>query len=226
MGVEVEHDVELFRLTDHTSEHAALADAMRNAGFTRASDDTASEMWTDPFALFTTLFPVLGYLPKQRYIEPVNPSSADALIETIRQRAGGRRCIGIFWSSCESPNNFAGRSLALPHLYPLFDGHDDIHWVVMQRGFERNRWLNDPRAASTHRFTTLQPDAATTRAIVDFDAFAHGHQQIRRGTDWAFHVGSFLIAFNAITVSKGTATKNGSFWGNRFGKTEPFLCRV
>ncbi|KAK48858.1 hypothetical protein BG58_19270 [Caballeronia jiangsuensis] len=160
----------VYRFAMPAAERQRDADAMRAAGFIVAPDGM---QWTDPFALFTSLFPVLGYASSTRYIESLDDDTADTFVDEIRRRAGGRRCVGIFWSSCESANNFANRSLALPDLAPLFDGTNDIHWVIMQRGFERKRWLNDPRANDPARFTTL-PDMtlAQSVAIIDrLDAF-------------------------------------------------------
>ncbi|WP_250513155.1 glycosyltransferase family 9 protein [Caballeronia sp. INDeC2] len=164
--------------SDHTyrfampeAERQRDADAMRAAGFVVAPDGA---QWTEPFALFTSLFPVLGYASSARYIEPVDASTGDAFVDEIRQRAGGRRCVGIFWSSCESANNFANRSLRLPELAPLFDSANDIHWVIMQRGFEHKRWLNDPRSNDREHFTTLPTDMtlAQSASIIDkLDAF-------------------------------------------------------
>ncbi|WP_250865694.1 glycosyltransferase family 9 protein [Caballeronia sp. INSB1] len=164
--------------SDHTyrfvmpeAERQRDAEAMRAAGFVVAPDGS---QWTEPFALFTALFPVLGYASTTRYIEPVDASATDAVVDEMRQRAAGRRCVGIFWSSCESANNFANRSLSLPDLAPLLDSTNDIHWVIMQRGFERKRWLNGPRAHDFERFTTLPPDMtlAQSVSIIDrLDAF-------------------------------------------------------
>jgi hypothetical protein len=173
MGVKVEYEDSRFRLVIPESEHEALAAAMRAAGFTRAS--TEGDMWTDPFALFTSLFPALGHMPFGRYIEPAEPDAADAILDTIWHRARGRRCVGIFWSSSESPDNFGHRSLCLPDLDALFDHSGDIYWVIMQRGFERKRWLEDPRSRNLNRFTTLDSNTtfAQSIALLDrLDAFA------------------------------------------------------
>ena len=154
MGVQVFYDDALLRLAMPEPERAELARAMMySTGFERPSGDAA--MWTDPFSLFTSLFPVLGYAPSHRCIEPAHPSSVDGIINEIRTRARGRRCVGLFWSSCESANNFANRNLCLPDLELLFEDSRDVYWGIMQRGFERRRWLNDPRSADLDRFTTL-----------------------------------------------------------------------
>ncbi|SAK70375.1 TPR domain-containing protein [Caballeronia pedi] len=151
-----------YRLSMSEAQQAGDAQRLREAGFTVAPDGA---MWTEPFALFTSLFPVLGYASSERYIEPADPSCADVIVDDIRQRARGKRCVGIFWSSCESANNFANRSMTLPQLAPLLDGTSDIHWVIMQRGFELKRWLNDPRANDLERFTTLAPDVTLAQSI-------------------------------------------------------------
>jgi hypothetical protein len=172
MGVEVQYDTSLCRLAMPESEQPILAERMHAAGFTRASGDRT--LWTDPFALFTSLFPALGYASQPRYVEAIDPRAADSLIETIRHRARGRRCIGVFWSSCESPDLFARRSFCLPQLDALLNGDSDIHWIVMQRGFERKRWINDPRSADLDRFTTLDGDINFAQSIAllnQLDAF-------------------------------------------------------
>lgn len=172
MGVHVDYDADLFRVAMPESEQADMARAMHAAGFVSPSGE--GEMWTDPFSLFTSLFPVLGYAPSHRYIEPADPSSVDALVDRIWHRARGRRCVGVFWSSCESANNFAGRSLCLPELDPLLDSASDVYWVIMQRGAERQRWLNDPRSADLNRFTTVDADMSFSEAaaLIDrLDAF-------------------------------------------------------
>ncbi|AQG98863.1 hypothetical protein A9R05_08475 [Burkholderia sp. KK1] len=151
-----------YRLIMPEPELARYAEALRAAGFIVAPGST---QWSDPFALFTALFPVLGYASSERHIEPADPRAADAIVDDIRRRARGRRCIGIFWSSCESANNFANRSLRLADLDPLFNGADDIHWVIMQRGYEYKRWLSDPRSADSERFTTLPPDFTFAQSI-------------------------------------------------------------
>ncbi|WP_250499500.1 glycosyltransferase family 9 protein [Caballeronia sp. GAWG1-5s-s] len=172
MGVAVDYDTDLFRVATPEADRADYVRAMEAAGFTRPTGDGA--MWTDPFTLFTALFPVLGHAPSHRYIEPAASASVDAVVDRIWHRARGRRCVGVFWSSCESANNFASRSLTLPDLDPLFDTQSDVYWVVMQRGFERRRWLNDPRSNDLDRFTTLDLDMTLgqSAALIDrLDAF-------------------------------------------------------
>jgi hypothetical protein len=169
LGVQIGYAVDSqsqYRLAMPEAEQARCADALRAAGFVVAPD---GDQWTEPFALFTSLFPVLGYASSERHIEPADPGCADALVDEIRQRARGRRCVGIFWSSCESPDNYARKSLTLPHLAPLFDASDDIHWVVMQRGFERKRWMDDPRSADGDRFTTLDPSTPFPQSVALLD---------------------------------------------------------
>ncbi|SAK90863.1 TPR domain-containing protein [Caballeronia catudaia] len=155
-----------FRVAMPEGEQAKYAEALRAAGFTVAP---GVAQWTEPFALFTSLFSVLGYASSERYIEPIDPGAVDALVDEIRRRARGRRCVGIFWSSCESANNFANRSLRLPYLDPLFNNTDDIYWVVMQRGYERKCWLNDPRSADLDRFTTLDPSMSLAQSAALLD---------------------------------------------------------
>jgi hypothetical protein len=168
MGVEVQYDTRLCRLAMPESEQPMLAERMHAAGFTRASGDRT--LWTDPFALFTSLFPAIDYLSLPRYIERNDVhAAADSLMKEIRDRARGRRCVGVFWSSCESPDLYARKSLCLQHLDALFEDDGRTHWVVMQRGFERKRWLNDPRSADLDRFTTLDLDIPFSQSIALID---------------------------------------------------------
>jgi hypothetical protein len=169
MGVEVEVEVKttFCRLATPDLDYATLAARMHAAGFARASGDRT--MWTDPFALFTALFPAVDYLSAPRYIAPFDPHAADSLTDMIRQRARGRRCVGVFWSSCESPDLYARKSLCLQHLDALFGSDSDIHWVIMQRGFERKRWLDDPRSADTDRFSTVDADISFAQSIALLD---------------------------------------------------------
>ncbi|SAK63171.1 TPR domain-containing protein [Caballeronia temeraria] len=174
LGVQIAFDDasdRIYRFAMPEADTARDAEALRAAGFVVAPDGA---LWTEPFALFTSLFPAIGYAPSARYIEPIDTGAVDGIVGEIRRRAAGRRCVGIFWSSCESANNFANRSLTLPDLVPLFDNTPDIHWVIMQRGFERNRWLNDARAQDYERFSTLSDDMtlAQSSSLIDrLDAF-------------------------------------------------------
>ncbi|HDR9047684.1 glycosyltransferase family 9 protein [Burkholderia vietnamiensis] len=108
------------------------------------------EMWATPFSLFTPLFPLAGYLPARRamYEEAPSPSIAD-LAKRIRQDARGRPCVALFWSGNESAHgDFAWRSLRLHQVRPLLE-NQDIHWIILQRGLEMQRWLADNLSRST-----------------------------------------------------------------------------
>ncbi|WP_175913129.1 glycosyltransferase family 9 protein [Burkholderia metallica] len=108
------------------------------------------EMWATPFSLFTALFPLAGYLPARRamYEETPSPSIAD-LATRIRHDARGRPCVALFWSGNESAHgDFAWRSLRLHQIRPLLE-NQDIHWIVLQRGLEMQRWLADDLSHST-----------------------------------------------------------------------------
>jgi Glycosyltransferase family 9 (heptosyltransferase) len=110
------------------------------------------EMWTNDFFLFTALFPILGYFqqPAPLFAVPED-NMATALAQAIRAKAKGKPCRLIFWSACESAGDFAFKSLSLKDILPLFE-QDDVHWVVAQRGIERENWLAHPLAAKA---TTL-----------------------------------------------------------------------
>jgi len=56
----------------------------------------------------------------------------------------------------------------------------------------------------TIEFTAIEPHAAALLAIVDFDAFASGHQQVCRGADRAFHVDSFRFAFDEDNLAEAS----------------------
>jgi hypothetical protein len=120
-----------------------------------AAPEEQTSLWTEPFTLFTGLFPLLGYadLPGGALLPSAAPG-ADAMLQGIRSRAGDRPCIGISWSANESDSTmFGARSLTLPQILPLL-ARNDIHWVVFQRGLQRDAWLAHEACGAA---TTLDP---------------------------------------------------------------------
>jgi hypothetical protein len=121
---------------------------------TFAEPSPHAEMVTDGFYLFTTFFQTQGYLPPSRpMLKYAASERADAIIAQLRRKAKGKPCRMIFWSCCESAGRFAVKSLTLADVEPLL-ARDDTHWVVAQRGVERDYWLAHELAADA---TTL-PD--------------------------------------------------------------------
>ncbi|NTX26881.1 hypothetical protein HT746_06995 [Burkholderia pyrrocinia] len=166
LGVEIVWDTRLNGLLDDyklDEYNHHLSKQLVAAGFFCSSHDTC--MWTDPFTLFASLFPVLGYATTDRYIESHTDTQVEQALSNIRRRAQGRRCVGLFWSSCESTDLYARKSMCHTHLDPLFEASDDIHWVVMQRGYERTRWINNPRSKDSQRSTPL-PEQLTLRQAI------------------------------------------------------------
>ncbi|MBN3816126.1 hypothetical protein G3N57_05625 [Paraburkholderia sp. Se-20369] len=166
LGVEVDCDAVFHGLTGdcEINEHDQhLADRLRAAGFARGRNDT--HMWTSPFALFASLFPVLDYGVTGRYLASREDEQVEQMMGEIRRRAQGRRCVGIFWSSCESDNLYASRSPRHQHLAPLWEASDDIHWIVMQRGYERTCWDNGPYSKDPRRYTILPTQASLAQVI-------------------------------------------------------------
>ena len=103
--------------------------------------------WTTPFALFTGLFPALGYAASSRgYLKTEPDPSAEDQLRAIRAKADGRPCLAVTWSSAESPH-FAARSLTFDQMKPLF-AMDEVHWVVCQRGLNRQIFLESEYAAT------------------------------------------------------------------------------
>ncbi|SDI05805.1 tetratricopeptide repeat protein [Paraburkholderia phenazinium] len=153
-----------YKLNDHSHQ---LAQQLVAAGFVCGRNDTS--MWSDPFALFASLFPVLNYGSTDRYIAQRTDNQVEQTLNDIRQRAQGRRCVGIFWSSCESNNLYASRSLLHQHLAPVWDASDDIHWVIMQRGYQRACWLDGSYSKDPQRCTILPAhiSLAQTIGIID-----------------------------------------------------------
>jgi hypothetical protein len=98
--------------------------------------------WTDPFALFSGLFPLLGYCGHDDGFFAAAPDPvADLHVQRIRGRARGKPCVAVFWSANESESElFGARSLTLHQMLPLL-GMPDIYWVVFQRGVQRDLWL-------------------------------------------------------------------------------------
>ncbi|WP_155630706.1 CDC27 family protein [Burkholderia territorii] len=170
LGVEMSWDQRLngilddYKVNDHSHR---LGQQLASAGFTVGRNDAS--MWTDPFTLFASLYPVLGYGTTERYIESHTDSHVDEIVRDIRLRAQGKRCVGIFWSSAESNNLYAHRSLRHEYLTPLWEASDDVHWVIMQRGYERTCWAGSPYASNQQRCTLipLQASLAQTISVID-----------------------------------------------------------
>lgn len=151
MGVVVEGEQgQWFRRLPASGEQQA--DVLRRQGYRLGGPD--AQMWTDPFTLFSALFPVVGYAAAPRYIELTDPHRAASWVADVRSRANGKRCVGLFWSANESPGPFGVRSLKLQHLARLLS-LSDVHWVIFQRGCERDLWLQDARSLDTSRYTTV-----------------------------------------------------------------------
>ena len=105
-------------------------------------------MWTDPFALLTGMFPLFGYADAPAgWLRTSSAPFADEQLKVIRDRANGRPCVAVAWSSNESPW-FASRSLTLDQMHPLL-AMDEVHWVVCQRGQQRQAWADLPQAAAS-----------------------------------------------------------------------------
>jgi hypothetical protein len=158
-----------YEINDHDHQFAGQ---LKAAGFVRGCNEM--EMWTSPFALFASLFPVLGYCCTGRYIESYEDAYVERIVNEIRQRAQGRKCIGIFWSSCESNNLYASRSLRDVHLGTIWEHSEDIHWVIMQRGYERTRWENGSYSKDSFLSTGLPEFLSlvqTIRVIDQLDGF-------------------------------------------------------
>ncbi|WP_157652377.1 glycosyltransferase family 9 protein [Burkholderia ubonensis] len=129
------------------------------------------EMWVTPFSLFTALFPLAGYLPARRamYEATLSPALVEQ-VARIRHDARGRPCCALFWSSNESAHgDFAWRSLRPHQIRPLLE-NQDIHWIVLQRGLEMQRWLADDLSQTTTNIdstTDLHSLAALLSAAAD-----------------------------------------------------------
>ncbi|HDR9258757.1 TPA: hypothetical protein QDB21_004755 [Burkholderia vietnamiensis] len=166
LGVEITWDTRLngildgWTVNDHSHQ---LARQLVATGFTCGRNDTV--MWTDPFTLFASLYPVVGYGSSERYLESHTEDGVEEIVTEIRLRAKGRRCIGIFWSSCESNNLYAHRSLRHDDLIPLWEASDNIHWVVMQRGYERICWSASGYARDPKHATVLPMETNLSQTI-------------------------------------------------------------
>jgi hypothetical protein len=110
----------------------------------------------EPFVLFTGLFPILGHGARaEAYLRPSPDLEVDSLLAEIAARAAGRPRIAVFWSANESHHIFAHKSLVVAQIAPLL-AREDIHWVVLQRGAQREAWLVTPEAAlASHPPATL-----------------------------------------------------------------------
>ena len=126
-------------------------------------------MWTDPFTLMSTLFPLCGYLGQhQAYLQAKADPSVDQWLQGQRALAGGRPCVGLFWSANESPSNFALKSLTLAQIQPLL-AQDDVHWVVLQRGWQRQRF-SEAFPARLQQLSPLFSFAQTAALVQRLDA--------------------------------------------------------
>lgn len=137
------------------------------------------EMWADPFALFTAMFPRIGYgLPHSPRQAPAS-APATEIAARARKAARGRPCVALFWSANESHGNFALKSACLPHVLPLL-AMTDVHWVVVQRGHQMRLWLEqEDHASATNVVQPLTVDdtaallAQLDAAVVVDTAVAH-----------------------------------------------------
>ncbi|TDR32579.1 tetratricopeptide repeat protein [Hydromonas duriensis] len=97
------------------------------------------DCWTDPFGLCAYLHPKFGYLAQPKYLTAPVSASAEELVQNIRIRAAGRRCIGLAWHS--ETHDAVGRNIPLANLLPLF-GMPNVHWVIFQRGVALTEFQN------------------------------------------------------------------------------------
>ncbi len=99
------------------------------------------QMWTEPFALLTALFPVLGYFASTSgYLRAEPTARTRELARQIASASAGARRVGIVWSNNES-ELFAARSATLAQIIPLLVA-PNVHWVVAQRGPQRQALLD------------------------------------------------------------------------------------
>lgn len=162
-GVQVEltgWDPEVLQLLP--AERDEVAPLLAQRGYHLGASGEA--LWTDPFTLFAALFPDFGYAARSRYVAKSPAYQDTALLDSIRANAGGRPCVGLFWSANESPAMFGSRSLKLQQLHELLAMHE-VHWVVFQRGYQRTRWLEDSRSRDTRHFTTVPVSLPFDRSI-------------------------------------------------------------
>jgi hypothetical protein len=132
-----------------------------------SSDDGV--MWTEPFAAFTSLFPVLGFAaPRGGYLEAPVDDLAGEILAWIRRQAGERPAVAITWSANESAI-FAKRSLTLEQVRPLL-AMPDIFWVVAQRGHQRDAWSALPDAEASAVLPTSLDFGQTGAIITGLDA--------------------------------------------------------
>lgn len=126
-------------------------------------------LWTDPFALFTTFFPALGYADNpQGYLQTAPDDIADEHLHVIRAQANGRPTVAITWSSAESAF-FASKSLTLEQIRPLL-AMENIHWVICQRGLNRQLWVDTPEASSSTVLPTSLTFSQTGGILQGLDA--------------------------------------------------------
>jgi Glycosyltransferase family 9 (heptosyltransferase) len=123
--------------------------------FASLPDAPLEEMFCSAFSLLGAHWDKLGYLPPQK---PVFHAESNArlpdILSHIKRAAKGKPLMLIFWSANESGGSFGHRSLRLKDVQPLL-ARDDVHWVVGQRGLERQRF---EATAEAHNATILPSD--------------------------------------------------------------------
>lgn len=97
-----------------------------------------SDYWTSSFGLVRAELHGGGARKTSGYMTPPPSQSADTLAREIRARAAGRPSIGLYWYSDQAQGDV--KSVPLPRLAPLF-AREDVHWVILQRGFGLRRML-------------------------------------------------------------------------------------
>jgi len=116
------------------------------------------------------------------YLTAPESATAATLAHEMRSRAAGRPCIGLYWHSDRDLGEH--KSVPLPALAPLF-ARDDVHWVILQRGFGLRQWHQAEFGAGV---TVLGDD-------LSFDETAAVMAQLDGVVSicaWAFHLAGAL----------------------------------
>ncbi len=201
---------------------AARAWATQRLSDLTAGAAAAETQIADPFELFTALYPSLGYGdPPGPYLRPTPDSVTADLLAQIKTAAAGRPTLGLFWSANESHHTFAHKSLTLPQVEPLL-ARGDIHWVIFQRGLQRDAWVARPESALT---TVLPPNLTFSQtgalaqgldAVVTVDsALAHLSGALGRPT--------FLLASAAADWRWGAIPRATPWYGSMDVVRQPGL---
>lgn len=138
---------------------------------------SACDLWVTTFGLARA-----GGTSAAPYLRAPPSAGVDAILRSMRARAAGRPCIGLYWHSDMQGGEI--KSIPLPPLAPVF-ARKDIHWVVLQRGFA----LREMRRAGVGLDATVMGEDMT---FDESGALITGLDGVATICAWPFHLAGAL----------------------------------